>query len=633
MISKFRQQKKLTVFALWFVIAAFIGTIFFAWGIGDQIAQSNFAIKVNETVITDADYSQKLDATRENFRSLFGAQADELTKDNILEKTVVNELIAQALLIEEAKRLNIPVSDAEVQMAIQNMQSFQTDGQFNIEQYTEILARNRMTPAVFEQKVKDDITSQKMTEVIKGSVAVTPKEIENEYKYRSSTAVINFIAFNADSYLTNVTDDAVLKKYYDEHKEEYRVPEKANFIALVFDPSVVQNMDIPVSDKEVDDYFQRNKATLTQPESVKASHILFRVEDWTNKADVDAKQKLAADVLAQIKAGADFAEMAKKYSADSSGQQGGDLGYFSKGQMVPEFETEAFRLKNGEVSNIVKTDFGFHIIKTIDHKIEASPSKEQAKAQIIDLIKKEKGQAAFKSFVFDKYKEIVSESNITAYNKKNGGKLPVAKLEGVTETGEGSPLAGKPDLAKRIMAMTKTEISQILDFDDKKVIFEMTDKFPSYIPKYEQIKNRVAMEYNAEQSVKAAEKAALEAAKSKTIEEASAKAGKSFTTTKAFNRNEPIEGLGMNNDLMDAVFASKPGSFLAKPYTVGANVYLVQVVSIAPPAAPVSATLKEQISTSLLSVKQDEAVNDYIAALKKKAKIEVNPALQQFYVK
>jgi peptidyl-prolyl cis-trans isomerase D len=634
MISKLRQQKKMTVFALWFVIAAFVATIFFAWGIGDKVAQSHYAIKVNDTVISDADFSQKLDATRENFRSLFGNQVDQLMKDNLLEKTVMNDLIAQALLIDEAKRLNIPVSDAEVQMYIQNMQSFQQDGQFNLEQYTAILARNRMTPAIFEAKVKEDITNQKMNEIIKGSVSITDKEIDMEYKFRNSSAVVNYIEFNAQDFESSVKmDEAAIKKYYEDNKDEYKVPEKANFIALVFDPAVIQNLDIPVADKEVEDYFIRNKASLTQPESVKASHILFKVDNWNNANDVAAKEALAKQVLGMAKGGSDFAELAKKYSADSSGQNGGDLGYFTKGQMVPQFEAAAFGLKNGEVSDIVKTQFGFHIIKAIDHKIETSPTMEQAKPQIIELIKKEKGQAAFKSFVFDKYKEIVAESNITAYNKKNGNKLPVVTLNGITETGAGTPLEGKPEIAKKLMAMTKTEISQIMDFDNKKVIFEMTDKFPAFIPKFEDIKTLVEGEYKAQESVKAAEKAAQDAAKVANIQEAAAKAGKSFATPKAFTRNEPIDTIGMNNDLMDAVFKAKAGSFLQKPYVVGSKVFLVQVVSVTPPAAAISADLKEQISSALLGVKQEEAVKDYVASLKKKAKIEVNPQYQQYYVK
>lgn len=633
MISKFRQQKKMTVFALWFVIAAFVATIFFAWGIGDKVAQSHYAIKVNETVISDADFSQKLDATRENFRSLFGNQVDQIMKDNLLEKTVMNDLIGQALLIEEAKRLNIPVSDAEVQMYIQNMQSFQVDGQFNIEQYTNILARNRMTPAVFEQKVKEDITAQKMTEMIKNSVSVTDKEVDMEYKFRNTNAVINYIEFKADDFAGTVkVNDAAVKKFYEENKEAYRVPEKANFVALVFDPSLMKNIDIPVSDKEVEDYFIRNKASLTQPESVKASHILFKVDDWKNQQDVDAKEKLAKEVLGMVKSGGDFAELAKKYSADSSGQNGGDLGYFKKGQMVPQFEAAAFKLKNGEVSDIVKTQFGFHIIKVVDHKIETSPTLEEAKPQIVELIRKEKGQVAFKSFVFDKYKEIVAESNITAYNKKNGGKLPLVTLNGITETGVGTPLEGKPDMVRKLMAMTKTEVSQIMDFDDKKVIFEMTDKTPSFIPEFDKIKGLVEGEYKGQEDIKAAEKAASEASKFASIQEAAAKTGKTFVTTKAFNRNEPIENLGMNNELMDSIFKAKPGSFLPKPYTVGGKVFLVQVVSLTPPAAPVTPEAKDQIVSALLGVKQNEAVKDYVDSLKKTAKIEVSPQYKQYYV-
>ncbi|MGE4319797.1 MAG: SurA N-terminal domain-containing protein [Deferribacterales bacterium] len=630
MISTLRNKKKLTAFALWFVIAAFVGTIFFVWGMGDKTAEANLAVEVDGVKISTTDFQQKVESTRENFRRLFGNNVDQLLKNDTIEKTVMSQVINEALLTNEAKRLKIPVSDAEVASYIQSMQAFQTDGKFDKERYTELLSRNRMTPQIFEASVRSDITVQKMTEIIKKSVTVSDAEIMNEYNYRNTQAVVSFIEFSADDALSGVKyTDADIAKYYDEHKDDYRVPQKADFKAVVFDPATYVP-DIKVTDAEIEAYFIKNKEALSQPEEVKASHILIKVSDFKNDKEANEKFQLAKKVLAEIKAGADFAEEAKKYSEDGSASNGGDLGYFPKGQMVVPFETAAFALKTGEVSDIVKTQYGFHIIKVTDRKEATNPTIDQVRDVVIEAIKQEKGQASFRTAVYDKYKEIVNASNISAYNEKSEQKLPVAEIKGITETGEGTPLAAMPDVLKKIMNLNKTEISQLIDLGNKKMIFEMTEKYESYIPKLDDIKANVTDDYKAVKSLEAMKATAKVYLSSASVKDASDKSGKVFSVSPAFIRSEPIAGLGMNNELMDSIFSSKPVSFLKEPYVLGRKVYLVQVDSLTKPAQDKLSEQKDQISSALLGVKSAEALKDYINALKKEAVIKASPRYQQY---
>jgi peptidyl-prolyl cis-trans isomerase D len=211
-----------------------------------------------------------------------------------------------------------------------------------------------------------------------------------------------------------------------------------------------------------------------------------------------------------------------------------------------------------------------------------------------------------------------------------GGTLPIAELKGVTETGEGTPLQGMPDIAKKIMSLSKSEISQLLDSGDSKFIFEMTDKYESYIPKLEDIKEQVVKDFKAVKSIEAASAKAETDAKLETVAAISKEAKKSFTTTPAFVRTEPINGLGMNQELMDAIFAAKPGTVLKTPYTIGRKVYLVQVDSLTKPSKDKLAEQKDQIMSALIGTKSDTALKDYVGALRKAAKIEISPRYQQY---
>lgn len=634
MISTLRNQKKITTFVLWFIIAAFVGTIFFVWGVGDKVSKQNFALKVDGVVISDQDFQQKVETNRENFRRLFGNNADSLLKEGTIEKTVMDQIISETLLKNEALKLKVPVSNAEIAAAVQSIEAFQNNGQFDMQRYTDLLARNRLTPKLFEESIKNDITVQKMQDLIKKSVSVTDQELKNEYNYRNTSAVVNYIELNADEFASSVNvDDAAVKKFYDENKTAYRIPERANFKVLIFDPAQFKPQ-INISDKEVEAYYIKNKSTADTPEKVKASHILFKVNDWKNEKDAYDKAVLAKKVLAEIKAGADFAEEAKKYSDDGSAKDGGDLGYFTKGQMVVPFETVAFKLKPGEVSDVVRTQFGYHIIKVIDHVAGGGPETlEQAKPKIIETLTKEKADAEFRNAVYDKYKEIVTASNLTAYNQKHNNELPLAEIKNVTESGAGTPLAGKTDITKKIMRLNKTEISELIDSGAQKFIFEMTDKYDAYIPKYEDIKDIVKKDYIAKKSLEAAVNKAKEYAKLPGMSEVSAQSGKTFVTPAAFTRTEPINGIGMNEKLMTSIFLSKPGTFIAKPYTIGKKVFLVEVQSLTAPDMKNFAQQKDALTSALIGTKSEAALKDYIAALKKKAVIEVSDRYKAYYTK
>jgi peptidyl-prolyl cis-trans isomerase D len=584
---------------------------------GDKVANDRFAVKVNDVIVSDNEFRQKLDTTRENFRSLFGDNVDQLLGENSIERTVMETLIDETLLRSEAARLKLPVSDVEVAGYIQGMQAFQTDGTFDQERYREILARNRLTPQIFENSVRSDITLNKMEELIRKSVAVSDAEMNNEYVYQNTTASVRYLELQADSFKKEIdANEEALKEFFDENKENYRVPEKADFKYVAFDVNNYENKE-GVTDQEVENYFIRNKDSFKEKEKVKASHILFKVDNWDDELAANEVYKKAKDVLGQIKDGADFAEMAKKHSADGNASIGGDLGYFNKGQMVKPFEDAAFSLKSGEISDVVKTQFGFHIIKVEEYSPEKNPTLDEVREKVKAEIAEKKAATSFRSYVYDKYKDIVSASNITAYNEQAEDKLVISEVKGLSAMGDKDPVKGMADIAGKLMKLNKSEISQVLDVLGRKIVFEMTEKYDSYIPEFADVKPMVENDFLLARSLKKAQDTAAEAAKLETMDAAAEKLQKNYSTTPKFKRNEPITGLGMNQALMTAIFESTPGDFIQNAYTIGRKVFLVQVKDIVKPNPEEMTDIqKEQIYSALIGVKSAQAVQAYVDNLK-----------------
>jgi len=632
MISSLRNKKGLITFSLWFIIAAFVGTIFFVWGVGDKAQQQLYAAKVDDAVITDQDFRNKVESTREQFRQLFGNNADQLFVDSNLEKTVMQTLISEALLRNEAARLNIPVSDAEVAANIQSIEAFQTDGQFDQNKYVQLLARSRLTPQIFEDSFRNDILLQKMEELIKNSVAVSDIEMQKEYTYRNTEATIRFLEISADNYVTKVSmDDEAVKAFYEENQENYRVPEKADVKYVTFDKDSF-NKEFSTDDKEIEQFFIQNKESFTQPEQVRAAHILFAFDNWGDEMAANEVYKKAKSVLKEIKNGADFGEMAKKYSDDGNAEMGGELGFFTRGQMVPEFEEAAFNTKPGEVSDVVKTQFGFHIIKVEEYEPEKNPTLDEVKDQIKEMIIEQKGNNAFRTYVFETYKDILNKSNITAYNQDAEDKLETNEIKGLTAAGNKEPLTGLQDVASKLMKLNKTELSQVIDVRGTQMVFEITEKYDSYIPELKDVKEKVLADFISTKSLELAKKQAEEAAELGSMDEAAEKLKKTYTTTPKFKRNEPISGLGMNAALMEDIFNSEPEQFIQNAYTVGSKVYLVQVKDIIKPDyAEIDDQEKEDIKSALYGTKTSQAVTDYVESLKAKAEIIISPRYKDFY--
>jgi len=606
---------------LWVVIASFIGTIFLVWGVGSKGGSRTYALKIDDHVISFNEYKTTYENISNTYKQIFGKDIDQ----KILAKQVMDEIISKYLLLDEANRLKIPVTDDEVLAEIQKVPAFQNNGKFDKNRYLEVLRLNNITPEAFENDIRVNILLNKMKGVIASSVYVNDTEILKEYRMRNKIADVSYIKLSPDLFIKDVkVDDKSLEKFYNERKNDFLEPAKVKLRYVEFSPDSVKIND-NITEQEIQSYYLKNKDKFKQEEQAKARHILIKIDNFQDNSTVAKALKKAEEVYKKAKSGAKFEDLAKEYSDDISKNNGGDLGYVKRGMMIKEFEDALFALKEGEISSPVKTSFGYHIIKNEKYLQKKEYTFEEVKSQIKDYLIKEKQNSDFRQQVQTKYKEIQSFGNISGFLAKNPKSLVVKETDYIFE-GDGQKFPPQ-EIKEDLLKMEKSEISTLYQIDGKFYLFEIADKIAPTVPPLNKIKDKVANRYIATQAALIAKQKAEEAAKKRDIQEASKFLNLPAVDLPAFKRIDPIPGIGINSNMTEAIFATKAGSMVNKPIQHGDSFYLIYVKNFIPAADDKLAEQKPAIFQYLLNLKQTEAYNSYIEKLKKDSKIDISPNL------
>ena len=349
MLQAMRENVKSLKIFLWLVIAAFIGTIFFVWGQGNSQGRArsqNAVAWVNGTPISYTSFEN-------NFRNIYGfykqVYGDNLTPqmmENLqLEQVALSQLTQNTLLAQEAERYDLTVSDEELVQAIHDMSQFQTNGRFDPSRYTTTLERSRLNTQDFEAQIEQSLLVEKVKHVIQQSARISDQEVLNDYKAQNETVQVEGVLVKAEDFKESVVfTDEELQGYYDAHKEEFTTPPRVKIQYLHFDPQQLK-AEITPTEEEIRQYYDANESEFNKGKEVNARHILLRTASDADEETLASVKARAEELLTQLQNGADFAELAKENSEDpGSAPEGGDLGFFTKGRMVPEFEEAAFAL-------------------------------------------------------------------------------------------------------------------------------------------------------------------------------------------------------------------------------------------------------------------------------------------------
>ncbi|HJV81465.1 SurA N-terminal domain-containing protein [Noviherbaspirillum sp.] len=390
----------------------------------------NSIAKVAGRSITQQEFDAAQREQMERFRQMFGGKFDSKMLDTPeARKNILDGLIAQRVMEAEASRNLLSVSDQTLQQTILAVPGLTgPDGKFDVERYKSLLAAQGMTPEMYEARLRHDLTLQQVNAAVQ-STAFAPKTVAGRLSdLNDQEREVQEMLFKASDFAaqTKVTDE-MLKAYYEKNGSQFEIPEQVTAEYVVLNSDTVASQ-ISVSDADIKSYYEQNAKRYTEEEQRRASHILIKVDKNASAAAKTAAREKAEKLLAQVRKNpGDFAKLAKEFSQDpGSAERGGDLDFFGRGMMVKPFEDVVFKLKQGEISDVVESDFGYHIIQLTAIKPAAAKSLDEVKGQIAADIKK---QLAAKKFT-----EMAEQFTNTVYEQSESLKPVAEKLKLKIET-------------------------------------------------------------------------------------------------------------------------------------------------------------------------------------------------------
>ncbi len=370
----------------WIVIGLIIIT-FALFGLGSYIQDKSqvFAAKVNGVEITPRELQMAYQQQRAQMEQMLGDAYDPaLLNDKLLRRRALDALIDRQLVFQASQDADMAVSDQLLAAHIQSAPVFQEGGSFSEERYQRVLYQQGQSPASFEYDTRRGLQMEQLLNGLSRSAFVTSSEVDQAYRLQEQTRDFSYWIVAAQPFEATVEiTEQQIDDYYQQHAEEFVVPERLRVAYLRLSGEALADA-VEVDESELQAEYQARKDALKTQEQRRASHILIQVPADADQETLDAARNKAQELLDQIRAGADFAELAEKNSDDpGSAAQGGDLGFFAKGVMVPEFDASAFALQPGEVSDLVQTQFGIHIIKLMEVRAGEVPAFDAVRDEML----------------------------------------------------------------------------------------------------------------------------------------------------------------------------------------------------------------------------------------------------------
>lgn len=617
-----------------FLILGAIIMVFVLWGVGNfKMDKTTVAASVNGKSITATAYVRAYQQQINYYRNILKDQFnDEFLERMNLKQNTIQMLINTELQLQEAKKQGITVSTDDIQKKIASVQVFQKGDVFDKGQYLQVLKANHLLPGDYEKGVKDSLIIDKVQKKITDAINITDKGIEDAFAGENKKINLQYIAVDGASFEKDaVAADGEAQAYFEKNKASFKLPTmiKAAYISIPF-KDLLQKAKI--SEAEIKQYYEKNINEFQAQKQVFARHILIRPASGASdmkKAKEEARKK-AEDILSSLaKKGEDFALLAKKYSDDkASGSKGGSLGYFKQGEMVKPFEDAAFSLKKGEISSIIETEFGYHIIKIDDVKeARLMPFKETK-----DIITKKLTETSAKKLALDTASEI--QKAVISEKREMKDEAAKKKLK-LIETGPFSErdanieLVRNAELKKTAFSLKAGEISNAVETESSIYIIKILDKKEEHIPGYEEAAASVKTALVKEKAMeKAKETADAILKRLKQGEDFQKLASKGYTTGESgfFTKVEGyIANIGLSvGDKPDMFSLTKENPYYSQTIPHGNKFYIFGLKDIKEADKAEFEAKKAQIKDRLLKEKQQDSLNKWLSDLKSKAKIEIN---------
>ena len=372
------------VIAVTFVLSFGVGGFF-----GDR---KEVVAKVNDQEILLKEYREAYQNRLGALQQQFGENAEQFAEQLNLRQQVFNQLIDRHLLLTDAAELNLVATDLELQDYIRKQPFFQQNGQFDYDTYETVLSQNRIVRHEYEASLRADILLTKKQQLLGTGLVISDNEVEQTFRRNFEKIEVEYVYFDPQVFVEKTTaEDAEIRKYLQDNPQNFQTLNKFRMEYFTISADYYQD-NVKVREREVRRYYKKYTDNYVTPPEVKARHILLKLVPDAPENEQQEKREQLNKLLAEIKAGSSFEELAKKHSEDGTSAEGGDLGWFKPGEMVPAFESAAFALEAGQVSEIVQSPFGLHLIKVEERKDEITKSLDEAREEITLILAESRAQ-------------------------------------------------------------------------------------------------------------------------------------------------------------------------------------------------------------------------------------------------
>jgi peptidyl-prolyl cis-trans isomerase D len=589
MLKVFRDNLKYLSWVLWLVIVVFVLFVFVDFGAtvptGSTIPTDD-AATVGDMDVTFGEFERSYRQAEETYRQIYGDQFNrELAQQMGLPMTVLDSLVADKILLQEADRMGLRVTDEEVRQAILEYPAFQaaSGGFIGEERYRQILRSNGFTVDSFEQMIRTQLLGQMVRDVLSANLFISDDDVLASYKDQVEQAKIRFVQLPASSMADEVVaSPEEIAAYFEEHKEELRIPEQRVVDYLLLDQNALRDT-LELSEEELFDYYEANPDEFAQEEQIRARHILLQV--GSERTEEQAEEQMSA-IRGRLEAGEDFAALATELSDDpGSKTQGGDLGFFGRGQMIAEFEEAAFNAQPGEVVGPVKTNFGYHLIRVEERRDAGRTSFTDAQEQIRSRLLAQRAQDLAESKATELAERIDKEGLTTR---------EALQLLADTETGvtflttpafsleDNVPGIGRgTGFSAVAFELDQDEVSEPLRATAGWTILRLAEIREPRIPALDDVRDEVASTVRQEKQMQLATERMVEARQrldaGGSLDEVAEELGLTVRESGQFGRGGSVAGLGNNPEVASAALALDIGDF-AGPLTHENQALLFEVV-------------------------------------------------------
>lgn len=582
---------------------------------------------VNGSYIGLREYQSMYSNLVEQMRRQFGRQfSSELVETLNLKGQALDRLINRRLILTEAGMLEFDVSREELQNAIVSYPAFQTNGQFDPLRYQQILRSNKLTPQDFEANQREDLLINKVEQFITRGTKVLESEMLSFFHHTRDRVNLAYVQIDPQDFKNQVkVDEAAVRDYFDKHRENYRLADKRNILYVRFVPQDYL-AEVEVTDQEIEEFYQLHQDDYREPQKVHARHILFRISEKAKTAEIQEILDRAKKVLDLARKGDNFAELARKYSDDSTASKGGDLGYFKSGDMVKPFADSAFSLKKGEISDLVRTRFGVHIIKVEDIKEESVKPLAAVKETVRQSLKEERSR----EIALQRADSFIDLSRALDDLQKAAAEAGLeVKESGLFAAEEPVPQLGRhPEINEIIFALRPKEISPAFSIGDDQLVAQLVEIQDSRLEEFAEAQERVQEDWITEQSEVLARKQAqewLETARQEgNLAEVARRNKLKINKTGLFTTVSPAPPFGNQRDMVITAFSLTPEQPVpSEVYEVDGKFIILQLEDSQPASENGFQKEKDSLAKQLLQAKKEQTFSRWINGRRQQADIKM----------